>query len=166
MGQEVEMAEVVAGRRNPWALAAFVALMLGGGTAIGTLTGPDAWYATLAKPSFNPPNWVFAPVWSTLYVLIAIAGWLVWSRDRTAPSMTLWWAQLVLNFLWSPAFFALHRIDLALVIIVLLLATIWAFVAVTARRQPAAALLFVPYGLWVLFATALNAALFILNRTA
>lgn len=160
------MAEVVAGRRNPWALAAFVALMLGGGTAIGTLTGPDAWYATLAKPSFNPPNWVFAPVWSTLYVLIAIAGWLVWSRDRTAPSMTLWWAQLVLNFLWSPAFFALHRIDLALVIIVLMLATIWAFVAVTARRQPVAALLFVPYGLWVLFATALNAALFILNRSA
>ena len=158
------MAEVVAGRRNPWTLAACVALMLGGGTAIGALTGPDAWYAALAKPSFNPPNWVFAPVWSTLYVLIGIAGWLVWSRDRTAPSMTLWWAQLVLNFLWSPAFFALHRIDLALVVIVLLLTTIWAFVAVTARRQPAAALLFVPYGLWVGFATVLNANLWMLNR--
>jgi benzodiazapine receptor len=164
MGQEVEMAELVAGRRNPWALAAFVALMLGGGTAIGVLTGPDAWYAALAKPSFNPPNWIFAPVWSTLYVLIGIAGWLVWSRDRTAPSMTLWWAQLVLNFLWSPAFFALHRIDLALIVIVLLLTTIWAFVAVAARRQPAAALLFVPYGLWVGFATVLNAALWMLNR--
>jgi tryptophan-rich sensory protein len=158
------MAEIVAGRRNPWSLAAFVVLVLGGGTAIGALTGPDAWYTTLAKPSFNPPNWVFAPVWSTLYVLIGIAGWLVWARDRSGPSMALWWAQLVLNFLWSPAFFSLHRIDLALVVIVLLLTAIWAFVAVTARRQPAAALLFVPYGLWVGFATVLNAALWALNR--
>lgn len=160
------MADNVVGRRNPWSLAAFVAIVLGGGIAIGALTGPDAWYAALAKPSFNPPNWLFAPVWSALYVLIGIAGWLVWSRDRTGPAMTLWWVQLVLNFLWSPAFFALHRIGLALVVIALLLAAIWAFVALTARRLPLAALLFVPYGLWVLFATALNAALFILNRTA
>lgn len=157
------MVETVEAKRNPWALAAFVVLMLGGGTAIGVLTGPDAWYAGLAKPSFNPPNWVFGPVWSTLYVLIAVAGWLVWSRQRTGAAMVLWWQQLVLNFLWSPAFFALHHIGLALAIIVLLLATVWAFVAVTARRQPAAALLFVPYGLWVGFATALNAALWTLN---
>lgn len=158
------MAGIVSGTRNPWSLALFVALALGGGTAIGVLTGPDAWYAALAKPSFNPPNWVFAPVWSTLYVLIGIAGWLVWSRERSGPSMTLWWAQLVLNFLWSPAFFTFHRIDLALVVIVLLLATICAFIAMTARRQPAAALLFLPYGLWVGFATVLNGALWMLNR--
>lgn len=158
------MAEIVAGRRNLWSLAAFVALVLGGGTAIGALTGPDAWYAALAKPSFNPPSWLFAPVWSALYVLIGIAGWLVWSRDRTGRAMTLWWTQLVLNFLWSPAFFAFHRIGLALVVVALLLATIWAFVALTARRLPLAALLFVPYGLWVGFATVLNAGLWMLNR--
>ncbi|WP_422000452.1 TspO/MBR family protein [Reyranella sp.] len=158
------MVERVVGRPDLWALAAFVALMLGGGTAIGLLTGPDAWYAGLSKASFNPPNWVFGPVWSTLYVLIAVAGWLVWSRQRTGTAMTLWWAQLVLNFLWSPAFFTLHRIDLALVVIVLLLATLWAFIAMTARRQPAAALLFLPYGLWVAFATVLNGALWMLNR--
>jgi tryptophan-rich sensory protein len=80
--------------------------------------------------------------------------------------MKLWWLQLVLNFCWSPAFFSLHRPGLALAIIVVLLGTIWAFVVATSRRLPAAALLFVPYGLWVLFATALNGALFILNRTA
>lgn len=158
------MAGIFAQRRNRWALAAFVALALGGGTAIGTLTGPDGWYAALAKPSYNPPNWLFAPVWSTLYVMIGIAGWLVWSCDRKSSAMMLWWTQLVLNFMWSPTFFALHHIGLAMVIVALLLAAVWAFVAVTARRVPRAALLFVPYGLWVAFATTLNAGLWILNR--
>jgi len=157
------MSDVVLKRRNPVALVAFVALVLGTGTAIGVLTGPDAWFASLAKPSFNPPNWVFAPVWTVLYVLIGIAGWLAWTEDRGGTAMKLWWSQLVLNFLWSPAFFALHRIGLALVIVSLLLVVIWTFVTLTARRLPSAALLFVPYGLWVGFATVLNAALWMLN---
>lgn len=158
------MAEIVGRERNPWSLAAFIALVLGGGIAIGLLTGPDSWYAALAKPSFNPPNWVFGPVWSVLYLMIGVAGWLVWMQARSSAAMTLWWAQLALNFSWSPAFFAMHRIGLALVVIVLMLAAIWAFVAATARRQPLAALLFVPYGLWVAFATLLNASICLLNR--
>ena len=158
------MGEVLTRQQNLWSLAGFVLLVLGGGTGIGTLAHPDAWYAGLAKPSFNPPNWLFAPVWSTLYILIAIAGWLVWSRDRAGAAMTLWWVQLVLNFLWSPAFFAFHSIGLALVIVALLLGVIWGFVFLEARRAPWAALLFVPYGLWVGFATVLNAALWMLNR--
>ena len=160
------MADAASKRRNIGGLIAFIALALGGGTAIGMATGPDAWFAALAKPSFHPPNWVFAPVWSTLYVMIGVAGWLAWTHARSSLAMKLWWLQLVLNFCWSPTFFSLHRPGLALAIIVVLVVTIWAFVAATARRLPAAALLFVPYGLWVLFATALNAALFILNRTA
>jgi tryptophan-rich sensory protein len=160
------MADVASKRRNIGGLIAFIALALGGGTAIGAATGPDAWFAALAKPSFNPPNWVFAPVWSTLYVMIGVAGWRVWTHAPSSLAMKLWWLQLVLNFCWSPVFFSLHRPGLALAIIVVLLASIWAFVVAASRRLPAAALLFVPYGLWVLFATALNAALFILNRNA
>jgi len=160
------MADVASKRRNIGGLIAFIALALGGGTAIGAATGPDAWFAALAKPSFNPPNWVFAPVWSTLYVMIGVAGWRVWTHAPSSLAMKLWWLQLVLNFCWSPVFFSLHRPGLALAIIVVLLASIWAFVVAASRWLPAAALLFVPYGLWVLFATALNAALFILNRNA
>lgn len=78
--------------------------------------------------------------------------------------MSLWWAQLALNFLWSPVFFAMHRIGMALIVISLLLVIIWAFVAVTARQCTRAALLFVPYGLWVAFATLLNGSLYLLNR--
>lgn len=78
--------------------------------------------------------------------------------------MSLWWAQLALNFLWSPVFFAMHRIGMALIVISLLLVIIWAFVAVTARQCTRASLLFVPYGLWVAFATLLNGSLYLLNR--
>src|SRR6185437_4556277 len=96
------------------ALIPFLILVAGGGLAIGFLTAPGEWYAGLAKPSFNPPNWLFAPVWTLLYVLIAIAGWRIWRRDAGGWPTRLWWAQLVLNFLWSPIFFAAHRIGIAL----------------------------------------------------
>ena len=158
------MAETIEWRRNLLPLAAFIALALGGGTLIGTLSSPDAWYAGLVKPAFNPPNWVFAPVWTILYVMIGIAGWLVWRSLRSTRAMTLWWAQLGLNFLWTPVFFMAHRIDLALIVIAMLLAAIWLFIAVTAQACRQAALLFVPYGLWVAFATVLNASLYLLNR--
>jgi tryptophan-rich sensory protein len=87
-------------------LILFLILVIGGGLAIGFLTAPGEWYAALAKPDFNPPNWLFAPVWTLLYILIAIAGWRVFERNRNGWPMKLWWAQLVLNFLWSPIFFA------------------------------------------------------------
>ena len=158
------MAEATDRQLRVWSLVTFLALTLGGGTAIGLLTGPDAWYTSLAKPPFNPPNWVFGPVWSVLYVMIGVAGWLIWKIGRSTPAMNLWWAQLALNFLWSPVFFAMHSIGLALIIISLLLLAIWLFIAVTARKCARAALLFLPYGLWVAFATVLNASLLLLNR--
>jgi benzodiazapine receptor len=159
---------MVAGSRHPWLLlAGFLLVVVGGGLAIGAFTRPDAWYAALAKPSFNPPNWLFGPVWTTLYAMIAVAGWRVWIRDRTGPWAMAWWIlQLGLNFAWSPLFFGAHRIDLALVVIVLLLASIVGFIAQTWKADRVAALLFLPYAAWVSFASLLNAALWRLNPQA
>jgi tryptophan-rich sensory protein len=144
-------------------LVLFLLLVVGGGLAIGYLTAPGEWYASLIKPSFNPPNWVFGPVWTVLYVLIAVAGWRTFRRDRGGAAMKLWWAQLVLNFLWSPVFFAAHRIDLALIVIVLLLVFILAFIVASRRQDAVAAWLFAPYAAWVAFASALNGAIWMLN---
>lgn len=152
-------------RHRTISLIAFVVLALGGGMAIGFTSPADAWYAALAKPGFNPPNWIFPPVWTVLYVMIGIAGWMVWNRARRSAAMAVWWAQLCLNFAWAPLFFSAHRIDLALVVILALLVAIAAFIALTSRRVPAAALLFTPYGVWVLFATALNASIGWLNAS-
>lgn len=145
-------------------LAWFLLLVIGGGMAIGYATRPDAWYAALAKPSFNPPNWVFGPVWTILYVLIAIAGGRTWQRlPRTATAMSLWALQMALNFAWSPAFFALHRVDIAFVIVLAMLAAIGAFIVVSMRHDRLSALLFAPYFVWVAFATTLNGAIWRLN---
>ena len=144
-------------------LTLFLLLVVGGGVAIGFLTAPGEWYAGLAKPPFNPPNWVFAPVWTVLYVLIAVAGWRTFERDRSSWPMKLWWAQLVLNFLWSPAFFAAHRIGLALLVILLLLAAILAFLVISWRQSRVAAWLFAPYAAWVAFAAVLNGSIWLLN---
>jgi tryptophan-rich sensory protein len=149
---------------NRWlSLLGFLVIVIGGGLAIGYLTAPGDWYAGLAKPSFNPPGWIFGPVWTALYVLIAVAGWRTFERDRRGWPMRLWWAQLALNFLWSPMFFAAHRIGLALLVILLLLAAIVGFVATGWRQDRLVAWLFVPYATWVTFASVLNGALWMLN---
>ena len=149
-------------RHRP-ALILFIALVVGAGLAIGYVTAPGEWYAGLVKPSFNPPNWVFAPVWTVLYVLIAVAGWRVWRKDAGGSAMKMWWLQLGLNLLWSPAFFAAHRIGLALFIILLMLAAIIAFIVLSWRQERIAAWLFVPYAAWVAFAAMLNGSIFALN---
>jgi translocator protein len=149
--------------RNPSSVILFLVLAVGGGLAIGYLTPPGAWYAALVKPDFTPPGWLFGPVWTVLYVLIAVAGWRTWQRDRGGWAMQLWWAQLVLNFLWSPIFVAAHRIGLALVVILLLLGAILAFMIRSWPRDRVAASLFVPYAAWVGFAALLNAAIVAMN---
>ncbi len=149
--------------KNGLSLILFLALMLGGGAAIGFLTAPGEWYAGLDKPSFNPPSWVFAPVWTLLYLMVAVAGWRVWRAARDSAAMTLWWAQLALNFLWSPVFFSAHQLGAALVIVLALLAAILAFIVTAWRRDRIAAMLFVPYAAWVSFASLLNASLLVLN---
>ncbi len=144
-------------------LVPFLILVLGGGLGIGALTVPGDWYAGLAKPSFNPPNWLFGPVWTCLYVLIAIAGSRTFRRDPRGVAMKAWWVQLALNFAWPVAFFAAHAISAALAVIVALEAAIIVFMVASRRSDPLAAWMFAPYAAWVGFATALNGAILALN---
>ena len=104
-------------------LLVFVALVIAT-AATGVLFQPGAWYERLAKPSWTPPNWLFGPVWSVLYIMIAVAGWLVWSAEGAGLAIALWACQLVLNGLWSFQFFGIRRMDLAMVDVTLL----WRFV--------------------------------------
>lgn len=145
------------------ALILFIVGVLGAGMLIGAVSAPDGWYASLAKPSFNPPNWVFAPAWTILYVLVAIAGWRIWRLPERGAAMGAWVAQMAFNFAWSPAFFALHQIGLALAVALLMLASILAFIVAAWPRDRVAALLFVPYAAWVALASLLNAAIWRLN---
>lgn len=142
--------------------ASFVVSGLGG---LATASSVGTWYQTLNKPSFNPPNWLFAPVWTTLYVMIAIAGWRVWRRvgftDKRA--FAAFAAQLVLNLLWSVLFFGLNRVGLALAELVLLWLSIATTLVLFRRHDKLAAILFAPYLAWVTFAGVLNAAIWTLN---
>ncbi len=135
--------------------------------SIGTLVGPDAWYAALSKPSWNPPGWIFGPVWSVLYLAIAIAGWRLWRATPHGPTRTvslwLWSIQLVLNAAWTPLFFGLHQPLWALIDILSLVAIVAASFGWFRHCSPLAAWLFAPYLAWLLFATALNAAIVMLN---
>jgi benzodiazapine receptor len=124
------------------------------------------WYQTLLKPAFTPPDWLFAPVWTVLYVAIAVAGWRIWMKPGhpgTRFAMAAYSAQLVLNLAWSFIFFGHHLIAAALADILALLAAICVNVVLFWRIDRAAGWLLVPYAAWVTYATALNAALWRLN---
>jgi len=144
-----------------WILACFAA------ASLGALFPPGAWYEGLNKPSWNPPAWVFGPVWTALYLMMATAAWLVWRRRGFAAQsrpLSLFLLQLALNAAWTPLFFGWHRPGIAFAEILLLwlaiLATLWSFVPV---NKVAAALL-APYLAWVGFAAVLNFELWRLNR--
>ncbi|WP_128477522.1 TspO/MBR family protein [Halorussus pelagicus] len=124
------------------------------------------WYPTLAKPAFTPPSWLFGPVWTTLYLLMGVALYLVWRSDDGRPrtvALALFGAQLVLNAAWTMVFFGAQAIFGGLVVILVLLATILATIGAFARIDRRAAALLVPYLLWVGFATALNLQIWRLN---
>jgi len=139
--------------------------LIGSFTAMGE--GFDSWYSTIEKPSFTPPNWVFGPVWTILYLLMGVAAFLVWQKGMQLRKVRIalgWFlAQLVLNALWTPVFFGLHQIGWAFAVIVLLwvaiVVTLWCF----SRVSQTGAVLLVPYWLWVSFATVLNGAIWRLN---
>lgn len=141
----------------------FILLTLGGGLLIGLMNLPGEWYQSLAKPWFTPPNWLFGPAWTILYILVGIAGARIYEHGRASAAMIVWFVQLVLNFAWSPAFFGLQLPMLGLVIIIALLLLIVAFIGFSWRRDRLASALFIPYGLWVAYATALNAAVVTMN---
>jgi tryptophan-rich sensory protein len=144
-------------------LAVFLLAVVGTGWLIGATNLPGAWYASLRKPPFNPPNWIFAPTWTVLYILIAIAGWKTWLQERNSLPMQLWFLQMLLNFSWTPVFFRMHNMAFGLAIILALLATIVGFIWVQSRDNRLAAGLFIPYAAWVSFASMLNYNLYRLN---
>ncbi len=135
-----------------------------------SLTGiaftPGSWYSDLDKPPWTPPGWLFGPVWTALYLGMGIAAWLVWrsggGTERTV-ALTIFGVQLALNALWTPVFFGLHRPDLGLLVIVCLGLAVAATLVLFWRIRPAAGILFVPYLVWVSFATALNASIWTRN---
>jgi benzodiazapine receptor len=154
--------------RDLLALAGFLAAVAAVAAVGGWFTslGQPGWYDTLTKPSFNPPSWLFGPVWTTLYVLMAVAAWLVWRKagfDGATAALTLFFVQLALNLAWSGLFFALRNPTLALVEIAALWLAIAATMVLFFRHSTLAGALFVPYLLWVTFAAVLNAAIVRLN---
>jgi tryptophan-rich sensory protein len=140
--------------------------------AQATVRDEGFWYTTLNKPSWTPPAWLFSPVWTVLYILMAVAAWQVWSvpegelpSGRRTRALLLFGAQLILNGLWSWLFFGFHQVNLALYEIGLLLLTIVATAIAFGRCRASAGWLMAPYVLWVSFALALNFSLHRLNPT-
>jgi len=132
-----------------------------------TISAIPTWYASLTKPAFSPPNWIFGPVWTLLYFLMGISFYLIWKQGlknkKVKSAAKLFLAQLALNFVWSPIFFGLQAPLLALITIIAL----WVLIVITIKKfyplsKPAFYLL-IPYLLWVSFATALNTAIVVLN---
>ncbi|MGF1626424.1 MAG: TspO/MBR family protein [Alphaproteobacteria bacterium] len=155
-------------RRGLIALAVSLAAVLAV-SVVGGLVTADAvavWYPTLRKPSYNPPDWVFGPVWTVLYVMMAVAAWRVWRRTGLVGgrvALGLYAGQLALNLGWSLLFFGARQVGLALAEIVLLFIAILATAIVFSRIDRLAAALLLPYLLWVAFAALLNAAIWSLN---
>jgi tryptophan-rich sensory protein len=132
-----------------------------------TDTGPGTWYEDIEKPSWNPPGWVFGPVWTALYLAMAVAAWLVWrssdSLGDTAVPLTAWTVQLALNLAWTYVFFERESPNAGVVDIVLLWLAILVTILLFVRRSRFAALLLVPYILWVTYAAAITIEIARLN---
>jgi tryptophan-rich sensory protein len=144
-------------KRRPLYLFLIATLAVGASASVFTEPNIATWYAGLNHPAIAPPNWVFAPVWTTLYIMIAIAGWLAWKRaGLKSLEMAAFAIQLALNFAWSLVFFSLHQIGAALVEIIVLDLAILATLILFIRRSMWAGLLLLPYLGWTCFATLLT----------
>ena len=149
-------------------LAAFAVAALGG---YATASSTQDWYPTLAKPAWNPPAWLFGPVWTVLYAMMAVVAWRVWrlpAATTTGPTgrvnlLRLWWLQLVFNGAWSWAFFYFRTPAAGLLVIGALLITLVTIQPRLAQADRTSALLWTPYVLWVMFASCLNLAIWHLN---
>jgi benzodiazapine receptor len=132
----------------------------------GAVFMPGDWYRSLDKPSWTPPDWLFAPAWTILYLLIAIAGWLVWISAGIGPALVAWMLNLAFNAAWSWLMFGRRHIAAALFDAIAMLVTIVAFMILAWPSSETATWLFAPYLAWVAFATALNASILLRNRAA
>jgi tryptophan-rich sensory protein len=147
-------------------LSLILPLSVGAVAGMFTSQAVPTWYATLNRPSFNPPNWVFGPVWTTLYILLGISFFLIWeenSSKRRNMAILVFSIQMLLNFSWSFLFFYFNLIGFALIEIILLWISIAAMIYLFYKIKPFAAYLNIPYLLWVSFATILNAGYYFLN---
>lgn len=143
-----------------WILLCFSA------SAVGAFFSPGEWYQEMEKPAWNPPGWIFGPVWTSLYLMMAIAAWRVWQNGgftQQGPSLKLFLIHLVVNASWSPIFFGLKRPDFAFGIILILWILIVATVRSFSRVDKTSSILLIPYLLWVSFASFLNFTLWRLN---
>ncbi len=147
-------------------LGLLILLTLGIGWLGSRATLPEitGWYANLTKPTFNPPNYLFGPVWSTLYLLMAISQWMVWKSTQNKLTKIFFFLMLVSNALWSPVFFKYHQLGWALVIIAFYLIILSAWVRCLYQENRTVAYLQSPHLLWVSFATVLNTSIYLLNR--
>ena len=153
-------------------LAVLGCIVVGSAGSVFTTIGLDTWYRTLTRPPLAPPDWVFGPVWTTLFTLMGVAGWLIWRRTgvaeqpiaaRARVALGVFVGHFVLNVGWSAAFFGLQSITAGLVVIVLLWGAILLTTILFVRVDWRAAALLVPYLLWVTFATYLNVGFWTLN---
>lgn len=150
-------------------LALAIPLLVGGLGGIATTSGISTWYRSVRRPPWTPPNWVFAPAWTALYLLMGVASWLVWRAGWSDPpvptALSLYGAQLILNFLWSLIFFGLRRPGWAMLDIALL----WVLILLTLMQfqqvSTLAGVLMAPYLAWVTYAVSLNAGIWWLNRS-
>jgi tryptophan-rich sensory protein len=140
-------------------------LIIGGISGYYTASNIQSWYITLIKPSFNPPNYVFGPVWTTLYIIMGISFYMIWSSTKINKNklIGIYLFQLILNFLWSFIFFKYHAIGIAAIEIVVLWLSILTMIIMFYKNNKWAALINIPYLLWVSFASVLNISIYLLN---
>ncbi|QTE39962.1 TspO/MBR family protein [Mucilaginibacter gossypii] len=152
----------------PYLISLLIVLFIGFVASLVTRPEIAGWYSTLKKPSFNPPPWLFAPVWTAIYIMIATAAYLVWKHRSRKPvyiiARSIYFIQLILNFSWSIVFFGMHQIAAAAVVIILLWLSIVANINWFNKFSRIASWLLVPYLLWVSFASILNVSIYFLNR--
>ena len=151
------------------AIVVIICLAVGYLSGMVTRASITTWYPTLVKPSFNPPNWIFAPVWTSLYVMMGVAAGLIWNQITTQKSavtkaLQIFAIQLILNALWSYLFFGLHNLMLATIEVVLLWLMIFETYSQFAKINKTASYVMLPYLAWVSFASVLTASIWWLNR--
>tara|TARA_Y100001936_G_scaffold232902_1_gene258297 strand:- start:458 stop:925 length:468 start_codon:yes stop_codon:yes gene_type:complete len=142
-------------------LITYSASAIGG---IATISFKEPWYSLLVKPSFNPPDWIFAPVWSTLYLMMTIAIWIFWhSKDRNINTVYIYFIHLIINTTWSVVFFVFHKIFFSLIVLIILIILITILILRFKRVNMLSYFLMIPYLLWCCFALILNLSLLVLN---
>ena len=139
----------------------YLASLIGG---LATINFKEPWYSQLIKPSFNPPDWIFAPVWTTLYLMMTVAIWFFWhSKNRNMNTVYIYFIHLIFNTTWSIIFFVFHNIFLALIILIILIVLIIILIVRFKRVNLLSTYLMIPYLLWCCYALILNVNLLILN---